>query len=218
MDNIAYILYICFIIPMLLSLFILEKKSRRVVGFILVGTTICLFAAELNDVIYKLLEKDMLYFCTTISPVTEEILKALPVLYFAIFFSDERQKLVEVSFSVGLGFAILENMIMCVQYIDTIDIPWAIIRGFGAGLMHGVCTVAVGMGISYVKKKRKLFYCGTLALLMMAITYHAIYNTIVMSEYKYMGFVLPILTYIPIIYFVVKQNKKTEKRKSVKKA
>ncbi|MBQ1780835.1 MAG: PrsW family intramembrane metalloprotease, partial [Bacteroidales bacterium] len=89
-----------------------------------------------------------------------------PVLFYAFFFSDNRKKLVQISFAVGLGFAILENMIMLTQNLDSLDIIWAIIRGFGAGLMHSVCTVAVGMGISFVRKKKKLFYCGTISLLM----------------------------------------------------
>ena len=211
MENIAYILYICFLIPMILSLLILEKRSRLVIGYILIGTTVCLFISEVNGILYEYLNRDMLYFCTTVSPITEEIIKALPVLFFAFFFSDNRQKLVQASFSVGLGFAILENMIMLTQNMNTLDISWAIIRGFGAGLMHSICTMAVGLGISFVKKKRKLFYCGTLALLMLAITYHAIYNTIVMSEYKYFGFVLPVSTYIPILFFYMRRTISSKK-------
>ncbi len=201
MDNISYILYICFVIPMLLSLFILEHKSRLVVGFILVGTTVCLFVSELNGLLYSYIDKDMFYFCSTISPITEEVMKGLPILFYAFVFSDKRKNLVQISFAVGLGFAILENMIMLMQNINEITIVWAIIRGFGAGLMHSVCTVSVGMGVSFVCKKRKMFYFGTMALLMMATTYHSIYNTIVMSDYKNFGFILPLLTYIAILFF-----------------
>jgi hypothetical protein len=92
----------------------------------------------------------------------------------------------------------MENMIVLVQNLSDINIVWALFRGFGAGLMHGVCTMFVGLGISMVHKKRKLFVCGTTALLMLAMTYHAIYNTIVMSDYKYFGVALPLLAYIPI--------------------
>ena len=102
------------------------------------------------------------------------------------------------------------------QGSGTIDVSWAIIRGFGAGLMHSICTVSVGMGISYIRKREKLFYCGTLSILMMAITYHSIYNTIVMSDYKYCGFILPFCSYLPIIIFHRKQKKEEKKfKKSV---
>lgn len=207
MDNITYILYICFLIPMLLSLFIMQKKSRLVVAFILTGTTVCLIAGEINNCIYLAVGKDMLYFTTTVSPVTEELLKALPILLFALFISDNRQKLAQSAFAVGLGFAIMENMIMITQNLYSVDIKWAIMRGFGASLMHSICTVAVGIGISFVRKRKKLFYCGTLSLLMLAVTYHSIYNTLVMSPQKYFGVLLPICTYIPLLVFSLKRKR-----------
>lgn len=205
MGNIDIILYICFLIPMLLSLFIMEKKSRLMVEFILIGTTVCLLIGYVNTYFYDLIGRDMTYFCTTISPIAEELIKALPILIFALFFSDDRERLVQCAFAVGLGFAIMENVNMLTQNISfnstTVDIPWAIIRGLGSGLMHSICTASVGIGISFVKKKKKLFYTGTLALLMLAITYHAIYNSLVMSDYQYLGIILPINTYIPLIFF-----------------
>ena len=207
MDNITYVLYICFLIPMALSLFIMQKKSRLTVAFILIGTTVCLLASEVNNHVYLNINRDMLYFTTTVSPVTEELLKALPILLYALFISDDRQKLAQSAFAVGLGFAITENMIMITQNLYSIDIKWAVMRGFGASLMHSICTVAVGIGISFVRKKKKLFYCGTLSLLMLAITYHSIYNTLVMSPHKYFGILLPICTYIPLLIFSFKRKK-----------
>ena len=213
MDNIVYAIYICLMVPMLMSLALLQNKAKLVMGFVLIGSTICLVASELNGVLYPFFD-DMTTFCTMVSPITEEIMKALPILYFAFVISDKRSTLVQVSFAVGLGFAILENMIVLTQNLADINIAWALIRGFGTGLMHGVCTVAVGLGISMVHKKKKLFVCGTIALLMMAMTYHAIYNTIVMSEYKYFGFVMPLLAYIPINRMARKHMR--ERRKALK--
>lgn len=210
MGNITYVLYICFLIPMALSLFIMQKKSRLTVAFILIGTTVCLLASEVNNHVYLNINRDMLYFTTTVSPVTEELLKALPILLYALFISDDRQKLAQSAFAIGLGFAIIENMIMITQNLYSIDIKWAVMRGFGASLMHSICTVTVGIGISFVRKKKKLFYCGTLSLLMLAITYHSIYNTLVMSPHKYFGVLLPICTYIPLLIFCFKRKRVEE--------
>ena len=197
MDNVVYAIYICMMVPMIMSLALLQYKAKLVMGFVLIGCTICLVASELNGVLYPYFD-DMISFCTTISPITEEVLKALPILYFAFVISDNQNNLIQLAFAVGLGFAIMENMIVLVQNLSDINIVWALVRGFGAGLMHGVCTMFVGLGIALVHKKKKLFVCGTTALLMLAMTYHAIYNTIVMSDYKYCGVVLPLLAYIPI--------------------
>ena len=144
MDNITYILFLCQALPTLLALALLRGKPRVVVGFVIIGSTICLLASEINGQLLALFDNDMLYYCTTISPAVEEILKALPVLFFAFFISDKLSSLVQISFATGLGFAILENLIVLQQNIEEVTVLWAFLRGIGAGLMHGVCTVAVG--------------------------------------------------------------------------
>ena len=209
-SNLSLVMYVCFLIPMLLSLFSLGRRERLAVGSILVGATVCLAVSGLNAHLYALTGRDMLYYTTTISPITEEIVKALPVLVYAFAVSSDRDRLISVSFAVGLGFAIMENMIIFTQNLGDMSVMWAIIRGFGAGLMHSVCTVAVGIGISLVRTKKKLFYCGTAALLMMAVTYHAIFNTVALSAYRTLGFALPVLTYIPILCLRIREkNTKT---------
>ena len=216
MDNVGYIQYCCLMIPMLLSLFVMERRARVLIGYILIGCTVCLFVSELNGMLYLLFNRDMLFFCTTISPISEEIVKAVPILVYAFLISDKRKDLVQISFALGLGFAIMENLNLLAQSFDSVTLPWAVVRSFGAGLMHSLCSVIVGLGISYVKKKKKLFISGTLALLMVAITYHSIYNTIVMSEYKYFGFVLPLATYLPALCIsFIKRRKEKIRAESV---
>ncbi len=206
MDNLVYAVFICLMVPMLMSLSLLHRKSRLVMGFVLIGSTVCLVASELNGVLYPFVG-DMVSFCTTISPITEEILKALPILYYTFVISDNRATLVQISFALGLGFAIMENMTVLVQNLSDINIIWALNRGFGAGLMHSICTVVVGLGIASVHKKKKLFVSGTIALLTMAITYHATYNTVVMSKYRYFAVIIPLLAYIPINHAARKRRK-----------
>ncbi|MBP5208603.1 MAG: PrsW family intramembrane metalloprotease, partial [Clostridia bacterium] len=109
------------------------------------------------------------------------------------------------------GFALLENVVILTQNVENVTIFWALVRGFGSGLVHGICTVMVGWGVSYVKKRRKLFYCGTFALLSSAIIYHATYNLLVQSKYQYVGIVLPIVTYIPVLLLTVGKRAKSAK-------
>ena len=199
MDNLVYILFICLVAPLLLMALMLRKRSRLLVGYMLVGIFVSLFASELNTILLGLFGSDMLYVTTTITPISEEIAKAIPVLFFAIVFSDDRDKVMPIAFATGVGFAMFENMVILVQNIENVTVGWAIIRGFSTALMHAVCTVAVGFGICFVKKKKKLFYCGTFALLALAMIYHGIFNMLVQSDYKYLGFFLPAITYIPIL-------------------
>ena len=206
MDNLTYIAFIAMTVSLGLMLPLMEKKVRRLVIFMIVGMFSCLFVSELNHILLDAYNNDMFYVTTTITPATEEIVKALPILYFAIVITDDRRVLIPNAFAVGVGFALLENVVILTQNVENVTILWAFVRGFGSGLVHGICTVMVGWGISYIKKRRKFFYCGTFALLSAAIIYHATYNLLVQSAYQYVGILLPLLTYIPIIYFLKKNG------------
>ena len=206
MDNLTYIAFIAMTVSLGLMLPLMEKKVRRLVIFMIVGMFSCLFVSELNHILLDAYNNDMFYVTTTITPVTEEIIKALPILYFAIVITDDRRVLIPNAFAVGVGFALLENVVILTQNVENVTILWAFVRGFGSGLVHGICTVMVGWGISYIRKRRKFFYCGTFALLSAAIIYHATYNLLVQSAYQYVGILLPLLTYIPILYFLKKNG------------
>ena len=206
MDNLTYIAFIAVTVSLALMLPLMEKKLRRLITFMIVGIFCCLFVSELNNILLEAFRSDMFYVTTTITPVTEEVVKMLPILFLAIMISDDRRIVIPNAFAVGVGFALLENVVILTQNVENVTILWALVRGFGSGLVHGICTVMVGWGISYIKKRRKFFYCGTFALLSAAIAYHAIYNLLVQSDYQYVGIVLPLLTYIPIIFFLKKKG------------
>ena len=198
MDNIIYILFVSIFVPIMLMAVIVEKKARLPIIFVLLGIFISVFASEVNGVLIQTLEMDVYGITTIVTPVTEEILKALPILYYAIVISDKRENLFTASMATGIGFAILENAFYLLSY-PNFSMLSAIIRAFGAGLMHGMCTLLVGVGISFVKKQRKLFAVGTFGLLSTAIVYHGIYNILIQSEYSIVGALLPIATYIPFL-------------------
>lgn len=203
----VYIIFICIVAPLLLMLFLLEKSAKQVVGFMIIGIVICLFAYEVNSVLHSLLKMEDIIFTTAITPISEEILKILPVLFFAFVFSGKKEKVLPVAMAVGIGFAILENTFLLTQSIESVNLFWAVVRGLATGLMHGITTAIVGFGITYAKTKKKLFYTGTFGLLSVAITYHSIYNMLVQSNYSYIGFLLPILTYIPVVILLSKKKK-----------
>ena len=198
MDNIIYMLFVSISIPMLLMAMLVEKKARLPVVFMLIGIVVSVFAAEVNAVLSKVLSMDLYSITVIVTPVSEELLKALPVLYYALVISDKRERLFTASMAIGIGFAVLENAYYLVNYAD-FNMLGAVIRASGVGLMHGMCTLLVGVGISFVKKKRKLFAVGTFGLLSTAIVYHGVYNILIQSQYSIVGALLPIATYIPFL-------------------
>ena len=196
MDNMIYILFVSIFVPILLMTVVVEKKARLPIIFMLFGIFISVLAAEVNGLLSQLLDMDRYSVTVIVTPMTEECIKALPVLYYAVIISDKRENLFTASMATGIGFAVLENAYYLLNY-SNFEMLSAIVRAFGAGLMHGMCTLLVGVGISFVKKKSKLFAVGTFGLLSTAIVYHGIYNILIQSDYSTVGALLTIATYIP---------------------
>ena len=185
---------------------LVEKKARQPIVFVLIGIFVSVFASEVNGLMVALLPMSTFELTIIVTPITEEILKAIPILLFAVVLSAKKEALFTASMAVGIGFAVLENAFYLLSY-SSFNMFDAIIRAFGAGLMHGMCTLLVGVGISFVKKKSKMFVVGTFALLSTAITYHGIYNMLVQSDYRGIGYLLPIATYIPFVVWRIKKMK-----------
>ena len=211
MDNIIYILFISISIPILMMTLLIEKKARLPVTFVLIGIFVSVFASEVNGLLARHLSMGMYNITITVTPITEELIKALPILYYAIVISDKREQLFTASMATGIGFAVLENAYYLLNYPNFTMLS-AIIRAFGSGLMHGMCTLLVGMGISFVKKKSKMFAVGTFGFLSTAVVYHGIYNILIQSKVSIIGALLPISTYIPFLIwrFKKKRNKALE--------
>ena len=208
MDYMIYILAICISAPLVLMLALADAKSRRLFGFMILGMYIAVLASEINALLALLLGDAMDYFhiTITITPVCEEILKALPLLFTAVVFCDNRDRLFQRAMSIGLGFAILENTFILIKNVESVSLLWAMIRGFSSGLMHALCTISIGIGISLVKRRRKLFVCSTFAWLMAASIYHSMYNMLVQSDYWYVGVAIPAISYIPIAVVIKKRK------------
>ena len=211
MDNLIYILFVAIFVPILLMTCLVEKKARHPLIFVLIGIFVSVFAAEVNGVMVDLLPLSTFEVTIIVTPISEEILKALPILFFATLLSPKKEAVFTAAMAIGIGFAVLENAFYMLNdtSFNMID---AIVRAFGAGLMHGMCTLLVGVGILFVKKKRKLFVVGTFAMLSTAITYHGIYNMLVQSDYQIIGYLLPIATYIPFMMWRIRKiRQKTTK-------
>ena len=204
MDNLIYILFVAIFVPILLMTCLVEKKARHPLIFVLIGIFLSVFASEINAYLRNVLPMTPFEVTIIVTPISEEILKALPILFFASILSPKKEAVFTASMAVGIGFAVLENAFYMLNdtSFNMID---AIVRAFGAGLMHGMCTLLVGVGILFVKKKRKLFVVGTFAMLSTAITYHGIYNMLVQSDYQIIGYLLPIATYIPFMVWRIRK-------------
>lgn len=204
MENLGLILFISFAAPLIMTLLICEGKTRTLLGFLFFGMLVCLFCGEFSGLILKLLPYNIKYYTSNFTPLFEEFFKSLPILVYAFMFNPKKKILLECSMLVGVGFAVLENAYILSVAGSSVSIVTALIRGFGSGMMHGLCTLFVGYGMTFVHTKRKLFYTGTTALLTFATTYHGMYNTLVQSQHQLTGFILPAVTFIPVLFLLKK--------------
>ena len=198
-----YIIFICTAVPISLMLSLLEKKSRITVFYMLLGLILCLLASQVNSALrglfYGAWDTDLFAVTTTLTPIVEELLKAIPIIYFGFVISNKRSELLTISMALGIGFAILENCYILVSNLENTSVLWALTRGFSSALLHGMCASLVGYGVSYVKTRKKLSYTGTFALLTVAIIVHGLFNAFIQSEYAFVGVMLPIALYIPFV-------------------
>ncbi len=218
MDSISYVLFICIAVPLAMMLVPIEKKSRKVIISLLTGMFLCLFVSEINGLLLRVTDFTMLYLTTNITPITEELVKVLPVIYYAHVFSDDKRSIITVAFATGVGFAMLENIIILMQYSESASFLFALIRGFSTGLMHSITTMLVANFVPYIHKKRKLYLGGVLCTFNLAVVFHAVFNLLVEDESviaNRIGFFLPVSVYLVVNVFVLKYIKIDEKIKKL---
>ena len=90
MVNLIYVLFSCITAPMLIMMLLLQGRSQLLAGYMIIGIIVCLFTSELNTLLLPLFNNDMVYMTTVVTPITEEVAKMIPVLFFALVFDDKR--------------------------------------------------------------------------------------------------------------------------------
>lgn len=219
MGNTICIFYCCVIIPLLFAIWYAEKNTKKYIVYMAIGLTSCLVASLVNGFIQQASYDSYLVITTTYTPITEEILKAIPVLYYGIFFSDKQEELIGVGFMTGIGFAILENGVTLLLKSGSASLVWALLRGFSTSLMHGMTTALVGFGIALIRKRKKLFIMGTFTFLTLAIIYHATFNVFIQSDLQVIAIVFPFVSYMLLFYISDERMlEKARARSAAKKA
>ncbi len=139
-------------------------------------------------------------FVRYVAPVTEELLKAICLLY--PLWKRQVGFLVDaaiVGFAIGTGFAVVENIDYLRALTDAPGWLW-IARGFGSALLHGTTTAIVAI----VAKSLGDRYPGRVGLtvlpgLAVAIGLHSVFNHTVVSPVlaaSMLVFVLPLVVMV----------------------
>lgn len=193
-------IFVCIALPLIVSLFFTERKIRRFTSFFLIGMSMCLLSAYITGFFASVEGIDYQESAAFIAPVTEEVMKLLPLLFLFFVYEESGQNIYLASVALGIGFATFEN---CVYILgnSSESLTYMLIRGLAAGVMHLVCAVALGLGLILEKRHPKLALSGILGILSLSSTFHAIYNLLV---YKggvaaAIGYALPCLIAITLL-------------------
>ena len=198
--------YICLAAPLLLAVICMRKEARRSLSFILSGMTSCLLSAYVSTFLAGVSNSDLAAASYEISPVVEEIMKLLPLLFYLLVFEPEEKTVISGALMISVGFATFENVCFLTSY-GTSEFFRLVIRGFGTGAMHVVSGMVIATGLFFLWDQKRLRLVGVFALLCFVITFHAIFNIFVNQSGAifWIGALIPLMTVLS--YLIIFRKK-----------
>ena len=185
-------IFVCLAIPLFLSLFFSGGRAHGFTLFIIAGMSVCLLSAYVSSFFMGYCGADARVAVIEITPVCEEILKLLPLLFYLLIFEPKPRELPGAALAIAVGFATFENVCYLTEN-GAEDLAFLLIRGISAGALHILCGVLSGYGIAYVFRRRWLALTGTVGILGACIGFHGIYNLLITAQgvWKTAGYLFP---------------------------
>ena len=194
--------YACLSAPIFMGMICVKGRIRRIMVFLLVGMTVCLLSSYISTFVAVMYGAGLSDAALEISPLYEEIMKLLPIIFFLLVFEPKREDAREAVMMTAVGFATFENVCFMVQN-GAGNIVHLLIRGFGTGAMHTVAGSIMAFGILNIWNSKWIRAAGTLAFLAIAATYHGVFNILVSQEgaVAVTGYFIPLFTAVLLLIF-----------------
>lgn len=195
-------IYVCLAAPILIAVLVMRGRGRRMMLFLLAGLTVCLLSSYISTFLAYAAGADQLHASVEIAPMTEEIIKFLPILFYLLVLEPGREEIADSFLMTAVGFATFENA--CYLISNGADqILHLLIRGFGTGAMHVVCGFLIAAGLLYLWDRTWIRVAGTVGLLCVTITYHGVYNILVSQTgiAALIGYLIPMMTVVLALAF-----------------
>jgi len=185
---------ICMVVPLILAVFFVRGNARQCVVSFLLGMAGCLLGAYVSgflDVAAGMGVEDTAIF---ISPVIEEIMKFLPLLFYFLMFDPADNHLFHAAVGIGAGFASFENVCSMITY-GTESLGFLLIRGLAVGVMHIVSVFALVLGLVITRRFKAMRLASVLGALSLSMLFHGTYNLLVSEPgiTSFIGYALPII-------------------------
>ena len=196
---------ICIGGPLLVTLLFLRDAPRRFVAFFLVGMVMCMLSGYITGYLNLISEAEMENTAVYVSPVVEECMKLLPLLFCVFVMKNDQRALLHVAIAVGAGFATFENCCYILQ-AGAESFFYTLIRGLSVGVMHIVCMMLLDLGLMMAARLRVFSFSVVIGSLSLSMTFHGLYNLMAAQEgvTAYIGYVLPVLA-AGTLYLIFRQ-------------
>ena len=193
-------IFICLAAPFLIAALGTGNSGRKNYLLIVLGFLCCIISAYLNTFFSVLYNAQDTSAILEISPVIEETVKILPLLFGLIVFELQPKEGGNVIFNIAIGFATFENICYLLEN-GTGNLFYLFVRGFSSGAMHITCAFIIGYGLMVFRRSDALRAAGIFGLLCVAITFHAIFNMFMKTDgiIKQLGYAIPIVSCIILL-------------------
>lgn len=193
-------IFICLAAPFLIAALGTNAGNRKNYLFIVLGFVCCIISAYLNTFFSALYSAQGITAVLEISPVIEETVKLLPLLFGLIVFELCPEDGGNIIFNIAVGFATFENICYLLEN-GTGNLFYLFVRGFSSGAMHITCAFIIGYGLRVFRRPAALRAAGIFGLLCVAITFHATFNMLMKTDgmIKQLGYAIPIVSCIILL-------------------
>ena len=192
---------VCMAVPLLLTLFFVKDNARQFVLNFLLGMAACLLGAYVSgflDVATGMGVEDTAVF---ISPLMEEAMKFLPLLFYFLMFEPQDDRLFHAAVGIGAGFASFENVCSMVSS-GAGSLGFLLIRGLAVGVMHIVSVFALVLGLVIARRLKAMRFASTIGALSLSMLFHGMYNLLVSEPgiTSAIGYALPLATAVILLF------------------
>ena len=183
---------ICLTIPLLITVLFLRDTPRKVIEAFILGMIICLVSGYISG--FAKIASGMSAEDTAIyvSPMIEETMKLLPVLFTMYVLEDGDSELFLTSVASGAGFATFENICYLLSGSET-RLSFVLIRGFAVGTMHIASMILLAATIIVERRYDAVSLPALAGALAMSSTLHGLYNLLVSEPglFSAIGYAMP---------------------------
>ncbi|MCQ2517290.1 MAG: PrsW family intramembrane metalloprotease [Lachnospiraceae bacterium] len=186
---------LCIVVPFIISMFFVRGEVRRYLVAFLLGMGASLISAYISGfvgLVSVMSENDTSIF---ISPMVEETIKLILLLFFLILIVPKDKTLVMIAVAIGAGFSTFENCCYILTF-GAESLTYVMIRGLAVGVMHVVSILSLALWLIFIKRLKAYSFSGVVGGLSLAMIFHSLYNLLVSEPglTRVIGYLLPLLT------------------------